>query len=549
MASVFGPTGSRPAPDMSAAKRLTRRERKALFAPAKPPRPPKGAAERPGELDEAEKPGALGWSRPGGGKTAIVARVPEVRGPTVQVCGLYPFSVGASLPLVGAPLGPHLEGRGTACGDPVSYFITGLINNPSAFCLGRPGLGKSSLVRHIAAFLPLKGVLPMVLSDFKPDYVELIKELDGQVIRVGRSAGFVNPLDPGPLAHRLPTLPEDVRARVLTAMRGQRMNVLEGLCNLALGSDLEAHETTILSKAMEIWDGEHPGEVPVIADILAVVQAAPQSLRLYAQDRGDLERYSDRTQRLVDALMALNGGSQTFGRVFAEPTTEPLELDRPVVFDLSEFEGMDAKLQAGVQLVCWAYGSTAVSGAKALAEAGLAPRRSYLLIMDELWRSLRAAEFMVYRVDEVTRLNRTLNLGQFLITHTMADLKVHSDKATEVAWGFVARSEMVYLGGLNPGEMGNLEEAFALSGKEIETLTDWAQGGEVNPMTNAVGTPRGRGKFMIKVGKSAGLPFKLELMPVELQTGIHDTNTAWADTAASMRRGAAEPLLTTDATV
>lgn len=524
-------------------RQLSRKERRALYAPVKPT---SGKKRRSGKI-RAQGPGRLGWDIPGGGPTQIVAPVPEVRGPTVQVCGLYPFSVGSSLALVGTPLGPHIEGRGTVCGDPVSWFVADLINNPSAAVLARPGVGKSTLIRHIVGYLPCKGVLPMVLSDWKPDYVDLIRELEGQVIRVGRSSGFVNPLDPGPLAHRLDDLPDAVRGRVVADMRGRRMNTMEGLCGLALGSDLEAHERTILSGAMELWDTTRPGVVPVIVNILELIQGRPARLRLLAQDRGDDDRYDARTERLVDALMALSGESETFGRVFAEPTSEQLELDRAVVFDLSEFEGMDAKLQAGVQLVCWSYGSTAVSSAKALADAGLGPRRTYVLVMDELWRALRAAAFMVDRVDEITRLNRTLNLAQILCTHGMDDLKVHDEEATAKAWGFISRSEMVYLGGLNPGEMGNLEEVFALSGKEIEMLTGWAQAGEVNPSTGAASIPRGRGKFLMKVGKKAGVPFMVDLQPVE--ASIHDTNQAWADTVAAMRRPGHDGLSLGDATI
>lgn len=513
-------------------QQLSRKDRKSLYAPVKPARKRKKRREE----EKTSGPGRLGWDLPGSGQTSVVVSIPEFRGPTVQVCGLYPFSVGSSLALVGAPLGQHLEGRGVVCGDPVSWFVAGLINNPSAFVLARPGVGKSSLVRHIAGYLPYKGVLPIILSDWKPDYVDLVKELDGQVITVGRSAGYVNPLDPGPLAGMLDSLPEAVRARVVSNMRGRRINVMEALCGLALGSQLEAHERTLLSAALEYWDQTQPGVVPVMSDILAVVQAKPERLRTLAQDRGEDDRYLERTQRLVDALIALNGGSETFGRVFAEPTTVPLKLDRAVVFDLSEFEDMAPALQAGVQLVCWSYGSTAVSTAKALADAGLAPRRSYLLIMDELWRALRAAPFMVDRVDEITRLNRTLNLGQILITHGMDDLKVHDEEATAKAWGFVARSEMVFMGGLNPGEMGNLEEVFALSQKEKDMLTSWADSGEVNPMTGQAGIPRGRGKFLMKVGKKSGIPFMVDLTPVETESGVHDTSKAWADTAAAMHR-------------
>ena len=41
------------------------------------------------------------------------------------------------------------------------------------------------------------GVLPMVLGDLKPDYVDLIRALDGQVIELGRGRGRLNILDPG----------------------------------------------------------------------------------------------------------------------------------------------------------------------------------------------------------------------------------------------------------------------------------------------------------------------------------------------------------------
>ena len=39
------------------------------------------------------------------------------------------------------------------------------------------------------------GVLPLVLGDLKPDYVDLIAALDGQVITLGRGRGYVNVLD------------------------------------------------------------------------------------------------------------------------------------------------------------------------------------------------------------------------------------------------------------------------------------------------------------------------------------------------------------------
>lgn len=479
------------------------------------------------------EPGRLGWDVSGGGPTTIVDGPPEFRGPSVQVAGLYPFSAGGTLPMVGVPLGPHLAGRGIVCADPVSYFAAGLINNASAFVLGRPGLGKSSLIARILLLLRTKGILPLILSDVKGEYVDLIKLIDGQVIAPGRGREFVNPLDRGPLTARLVQLPEEIRAAAEADIEARRHNVMTGLCELALNRPLEAQERNVLAAAPRLWEAANPGRVPLMGDVLEFVRSRPESLAAVVNDRGDEERYFTRVEGLVDALIALAGDGE-FGDVFARPTTTPLEMDRPAVFDLSAVDAMDARLQAGLQLVCWSYGSSAVAAAKYLGDAGLAARRTYLMVMDELWRALRAAYFMVDRVDEILRLNRTLNLGQILCTHTMDDLKLATSDATEKAFGFVSRSEMVFLGGLAPKEMGNLEQVFGMSKAEKDQLTGWSVPGRVNPETGASDAPPGRGQFMLKIGKETGTPFRVQLTAAEL--AAHDTNANWRDTFASLAR-------------
>lgn len=507
------------------AERLARLDRS---ADAKKSKKVKGA--------KAAAPTRYGWPGRYGGRVLVCDSPPEWRGPTVQVAGLYPFSAGGSLTMVGAALGPHLEGRGIVCCDPVSWFAAGLISNPSAFILARPGLGKSSLVRHILAQLPDKGIIPLVLSDLKGEHVDLVAgALGGQVIAPGRGAEYVNPLDRGPLVAELGRLPEKLRAKAIADLAGRRNNVVAALIELALGAKLEAHERNVLNAAIEQWQAAHPDQTPVMQDIHDFIETRPESLSRVAQDRGDSGRYQGRIERLMDGLLALCGDG-VFGEVFARPTTNPLQMHRPAVFDLSAVEAMDDTLQAGLQLVCWTYGSAAVSAAKYLADAGLAPRRTYALLMDEMWKALRAAPFMVDRVDEITRLNRTMNLAQILITHTMRDLQLDGPDGplTAKAYGFVERSSMVFLGGLAPKEMGNLTDVFAMSQKEEALVTSWAAPGRPNPSTGQVDPPVGRGKFLLKTGKDVGIPFQVALVPAE--KAVNDTNQNWADTIASLNR-------------
>lgn len=82
------------------------------------------------------------------------------------------------------------------CYDPISWFQRArLIRNPSMFVLGLPGLGKSTLVRRVLIGLAGYGTIPLVLGDVRPDYVDLIEALGGDVISLGGARGYLNPLD------------------------------------------------------------------------------------------------------------------------------------------------------------------------------------------------------------------------------------------------------------------------------------------------------------------------------------------------------------------
>lgn len=470
------------------------------------------------------RPGRRGWNIAGGGATGYIESPVEYQGTSVQVCGLWPFVAGSSSPVVGVPLGYHLRRGTVVCADPIHWFLANLVLNPSAFVLGRPGLGKSSLTRRMVTILEAWGITPMILSDTKPDYVDLIQAMDGQVIRVARGRGNLNPLDIGPMVQLLSEISdEDSRRAALEEMRGRRLTIMTGLLALVLGRSLAAHERSILSEAVRTLD-PYLTNPPVIQELYDLIKQAPDHLRAVALARKDLEHYNNRVSGLLDALTAL-GHNGPFGDLFARHTSVHIEPGRPVVFDLSGIDDADSHLQAAVQSVCWNYGSATVSAEKHLADAGLREEHHYLLVMDELWRMIRASDSMVFFIDALTRLNRQRGLGQIMITHTMNDLELASEHLTKIAWGFVERSAMVFLGGLVQREMGNLEEVFALSHAERSLITDWSTESKVNPETNTADAPPGRGKFLLKVGKKPGIPFQAIMTSSERD--VNDTNKAW----------------------
>lgn len=469
----------------------------------------------------ASKPGLMGWNRRGGGAVNFIEEPFELQGTSVQLCGYWPFLAGAGLPVTGVPLGIHLTRQSVVYADPVSWFLSGIIRNPSAFVLGQPGLGKSSLVKRMVAVLLDWGIIPMALSDSRPDYVELIKAVDGQVIEFGPGRGHMNLMDLGPLVQELSGISdEQIRVKALEEMRNRRRTLMAGLVAMAAGRALLPHESSALATAMQLMD-PNLDTPPLLPELIDFIQSRPEKIRAIILTHDDAHAYDERLKGLLDALISL-GPDGIYGDLFSRPTTTHIEPGRPVVFDISGIDENDTVLMAAVQSLCWSLGSAAVAAEQVLAEDQGRKRKHYLLIMDELWKVLRASEQMVYFVDSLTRLNRGRGMGQVLITHTMNDLKLSSQALTDIARGFVNRSEMVYLGGLSPDEMGNLREAFDLSHTEVEWLTDWADdsvsiaSGERRPHT---------GKFILKTGKRPGIPFKVKLTSVEM--AVTDTNKAW----------------------
>ncbi|MGT2464145.1 ATP/GTP-binding protein [Sinomonas atrocyanea] len=502
----------------------------------------------------ARRPGLRGWRGAGQGEAVYVTAADEWRGTSVQVCGLWPFVAGSGTPIVGVPIGVHTDTGAPFGGDPISWFMHGMINNPSMFVLGLPHYGKSTLVRHIVLGLAGRGINPLILGDLKPDYVDLIRAMGGQVISLGPGRGHLNVLDPGEAtgaAARLRATAEEHRAdadrssdpetsawllaaaakaeklaeQLMADSHNRRLNMMTALITIVRNAKPSAHEESLIDRALHIVD-ERLDRVPLIGDLIEVIKDAPDELRAIALDRGDMGRYLDATDQLRQSLHSLDGSGR-FGDMFSKPTDQPMDLTKPVVFDLSGISDTQRDIQAASLLACWSTGFATVQVAHTLADAGLEPRRNYFVVMDELWRALRSGEGMVDRVDSLTRLNRTEGVGQAMITHTMSDLEALPTESERMkARGFVERSGMVVCGALPRAEMEKLNKAVTLSRAEQARLISWADPGSWTDVGgNRKRVRPGLGKFLFKVGGRPGVPVALKLTSVE--ESLHDTNKRW----------------------
>jgi len=183
---------------------------------------------------------------------------------------------------------------------------------------------------------------------------------------------------------------------------------------------------------------------------------------------------------------------------------------------------MDRRMEGAALLNAWYAGSAAIFGAHLLADAGLAPHRTYYAVMDELWRSLRAGVGMARRIDEVTRLGRTDGQAFAMVTHSPNDLELSDPEDRKIARGFLSRADMKLLGALQDEEIDAMAGLVTLSRAERDLLTSWSSpedwGGD--------GTEQpGLGKFLLKVGSRPGVPFRVRRTATEATW--RDTSHRW----------------------
>lgn len=464
-----------------------------------------------------------GWNRPFGGRVDVVVPAPEWRGTSVQVCGLWPFGPGIGTPLVGVPIGRHLITGATVCSDPLSWFEHGLLANPSLWVEGRPGLGKSTMVRRMLLGLSAFGVAPMVFGDLKPDYRLLVEALGGNVVELGRGRGTLNVMDPGAAVATAKRLTGKARERLIADAHARRLNIVSTLIAIGRTRAPDDHEIAVLAAAMRVLDDTYePGEATLL-ELIEVLAEGPAPVRAVTLDRGDDARYRAAVDPLQRSLAALVEGAM--GGVFAHRTTTHIDLTKALCIDISGISEADEQLQAAALLACWGEGFAAIEGAQALTDAGLAPQRNFVLVMDELWRVIRAGSGMIDRVDAITRLDRSKGVATIMVTHTLKDLMAVSAEQRPKATGFADRAGYHAFVGVPRSELGPIRELFDLSDTEAQLLTSWVSAEGLTHRGTGRSQPIGLGKVMFKVGSAPGIPVQVELAESEL--AINNTNTRW----------------------
>ncbi|MFF2088602.1 hypothetical protein ACFVVM_32865 [Nocardia sp. NPDC058176] len=477
----------------------------------------------------------------GGGRQRAIGCPAEYRGTTAQVAGLWPWSVGAATPMIGTPLGTHLETGQPVCFDLLNWFKrAGLITAPSLFILALNGFGKSSLVRRLILGGLANNITPLVLADVKPDYRSTIEACGGQVIDVGYGHGQINPLDGGVMAEAITMLLKAGRDKeahgLTTALRARQTNLVSGLLEVARGDRMRDFEETLISTALRhLYTPVDQGgsgytwlNPPILEDLAELIDTGGPEFMLDAAAVDALD-YARATTELRRSLRALVKGN--FGAVFNGQSTTKITMDsNGLCIDVSHIGQSDRKLKGAVMLTTWNAGFSAVEAHNTLAEAGLTKQRYFQIVMDELWHVLSLGDFMVDRVDELTRLQREWAAALIMISHSIRDLRSRTGDAVNRAIGFLERSRVKIFGALPREELEQLSGITGFTETEKQNITSWsapaAMTGEPPREGEPLPLPPGVGKWILKTTEDStpGTPFVVVFTRAEIEAGIHNTS-------------------------
>lgn len=468
----------------------------------------------------------------GGGQCLADTRLPEIQGTTKQVQGLWPWSVGGGSPQLGGPIGQHyLHGRPFYF-DALDWFRANLMSAPTQIVLGLNGYGKSSLVRRMATYAISRGRRVIFMSDCKPDYKALTLQFGGQVISAGYGRSTINLLDPGSLGEaldRIAHLPEPYAVLSEEIKRRTLLN-LTIVIELLRRDSVRDFESSLLSAGLDLLAAEHRDEPPIIADLLAVIEAGGPGLMDAVSVTTDAD-YQAETRDVRRSLKAIIDGPM--GSLFNGQTTDPINLDASCIdIDVSAVPANNAVLRAAVMLISWQNAFAAIEGHHVLSDNGIHDKVVFDLIGDELWQLLEASpEHAVSYIDRVTRTNRSSGVILTLITHSVRDFKrvAGGDSNQGRATGFIERCRAKFIGPVTQSEIEEMRGIINFTETEEALLQEWSEtplpGEEF--VTGDTQNLSGLGCFILKTSESdsaPGVPFRVHLPESEKETGIHATS-------------------------
>lgn len=387
---------------------------------------------------------------------------------------MWPLIAGDGLPPTGAPMGFDVLSGGSFFCDPMGWVNDESIavTNPNVFIFGKPGRGKSALVKAFMLRMVRFGYRSLVLGDVKDEYENISRALGVEPFRIGPGLpGRINPLDIGPLGTGWNRLDRTETTRRSAVIFNRWLALIRGLVGTQQVpfTPSEARVVTGVLRDLTGWSRGNTALAPIT--IPQVWQALDRpSADLISSCRYPSEQaFLDATRGLRDALGSLSAGE--LEGLFDAPSTFEPNWHAPIqTLSLRALQAAGNEAAVGVALMClnsWGQGirETAPPG----------DRR--IVLRDEAWMQTRLGVEAVKTLDANLRLSRNEGDIQLVTYHKPSDPLSAGDtgsQAAQIAKDLLHLSDVRILLGQDEEVASELGHLLGLTQLQQRLVTGWA---------------------------------------------------------------------------
>lgn len=387
---------------------------------------------------------------------------------------MWPLIAGDGLPPTGAPMGFDVLSGGSFYCDPMGWVNDDSIpvTNPNVFVFGKPGRGKSALVKAFMLRMIRFGYRSLVLGDVKDEYEDISRALGVEPYRIGPGLpGRINPLDLGPLA-----LDWEHQDRAETARRGAiTFNRWLALIRGLVGSQqvpftpTEALMITHVLRDLTGWATGRTRLAPVTIPMVWKALDDPSEVLVENCRYDSRQDFFDRSRALRDALGSLCQGE--LEGLFDAPSTFQPNWRAPIqTLSLNPLHSAGNEAAVGIALMCLnSWGQ----GIREMAEPG--DRR--IVLRDEAWMQTRLGVEAVKTLDSNLRLSRNDGDIQLVTYHKPSDPLSAGDQgsqAAQIAKDLLHLADVRILLGQDAEVANELGHLLGLTRMQQDLVTGWA---------------------------------------------------------------------------
>lgn len=435
--------------------------------------------EAPAPAPEPDKPfpkvvSRRGFRKPGHGWAPTLPPLAGYQMTSEQTPVLWPLIAGDGLPPTGAPMGFDVLSGGSFFCDPMGWVNDDSIavTNPNVFIFGKPGRGKSALVKAFMLRMIRFGYRSLVLGDVKDEYEDISRALGVEPYRIGPGLpGRINPLDLGPLATDWDSQTRTEIARRGAVIFNRWLALIRGLVG-SQGVPFTPTEARIITHTLRDLTGWASGNTALRPLTIPAVWKAldnPSRDLVEACRYDSLAEFFSSTRGLRDALGALCEGE--LEGLFDQPSTYTPNWRAPIqTLSLNSLHAAGNEAAVGIALMCLnSWGQ----GIREVAEPG--DRR--IVLRDEAWMQTRLGVEAVKTLDSNLRMSRNDGDIQLVTYHKPSDPLSAGDagsQAAQIAKDLLHLADVRILMGQDHEVAQELGHLLGLTAMQQELVTGWA---------------------------------------------------------------------------